>query len=87
MKDSACYTHRAKELVESEKAFVTIVSRNVDGYLLTRDVSEEKSTRNLCLVARKSVECDEGYWSSGSEDNYDDTEPNYYYMETNDPPG
>lgn len=33
---------------------------------------------------RKRIECDEGYRSSGSEV---DDQPNYCYMETNDPPG
>ena len=37
-------------------------------------------------MARQTVECDEGYWSFGSENEDDDVEPNYCYMETNDPP-
>ena len=32
IKDSAYYARRAQEMAESEKAFVTTVSRDVEGY-------------------------------------------------------
>ena len=41
----------------------------------------------MCLMTRQTVEFDEGYWSSGSEDEDDVVEPHYCYMSTNDPPG
>ena len=43
--------------------------------------------RNLCLVARHMIECDEGYWSSGLKDDDEDAEPHYCYMASNNPPG
>ena len=74
-------------MVESKKAFVTTVSRDVEGYSSPGDDDDMVTGRNKCLIARQTVECDEGYWSSGSEDEDDVTEPHYCYMETNDPPG
>lgn len=85
VKDSAYYAYRARELSESEKAFVSTVSRKVYGYLLSGDEGEGKSRRNLCLMVGQSVECDEGYWSFDSEDDDEDAEPNYSYMVNNDP--
>ena len=38
-------------------------------------------------MARQTIECDEGYWSSGLEDEDDVAEPHDWYMETNDPLG
>lgn len=38
-------------------------------------------------MARQTIKCDEGYWSSGSKSNDEDVEPNYCYIATNDPPG
>ncbi|XP_052621758.1 uncharacterized protein LOC128127334 [Lactuca sativa] len=88
IKDSAYYVRKAQELAESEKAFVTTVSRDVEGYWSSGDDDDDVVTgRNMCLMARKTVVCDEGYWSSGSENEEDHDEPNYCYMATNDPPG
>ena len=74
-------------MAESEKAFVTMVSRDVEGYWSSEDDDEMVSGRNMCLMARQTVECDEGYWSSGLEDEDDVTEPHYCYMAANDPHG
>ena len=38
-------------------------------------------------MSRQTIECDEGYWSSSSEDENEDAEPNYCQMATNDPTG
>ena len=45
VKGAAYYPHRAQELAGSEKAFVAIVSRNVDGYWSSGDESEGKYGR------------------------------------------
>ena len=89
IKDSTYYAHKAQEMPESEKAFVTTVSRDVEGCWSTGDDDDMTTGRNMCLMARQTIECDEGYWSSGSEDEDEDdaAEPNYCYMATNDPPG
>ncbi|XP_052622501.1 uncharacterized protein LOC128127835 [Lactuca sativa] len=87
VKDSAYYVRKAQETAESEKAFVTIVSRDIEGYWSSGDDEDLVSGKNICLMARQTVECDEGYWSSGSEDEDDVAEPHYCYMGTNDPPG
>lgn len=75
-----------KKLTKSEKEFVTIVSRNVDGYLSYGVEKERNYGKNICLINNHNVECDEGYWSSGLEEDDEYVEPNYWYKETNDPP-
>ncbi|XP_023770935.1 uncharacterized protein LOC111919603 [Lactuca sativa] len=87
IKESAYYVRRVQEMAESEKAFVTTVSRDVEGYWSSRDDDDVTTGRNMCLMARQTVKCDEGYWSSGSEDEDDIAEPHYCYMATNNPPG
>ncbi|XP_023736870.1 uncharacterized protein LOC111884805 [Lactuca sativa] len=46
-------------MAESEKAFVTTVSRDVEGYWSSGDDDDMVTGRNMCLMARKIVECDE----------------------------
>ena len=85
VKDSSFYARKSQELPESEKDFVTTVSRSVDGYWSFSDVGEERPARSMCLMARQLIEYDEGNWSSGSEEDDDDAEPNFCNMATNDP--
>ena len=89
IKVSTYYARKAQEMAESEKAFVTIVSRDVEGYWSSGDDDDMTTRRNMCLMVRQTIQFDEGYWSSGLEDEDDDdvAEPNYCYMTTNDPPG
>ena len=75
--------------LKMKKAFVTTVFRNVEGYWSPGDDDNMTTGRNICLMARQTIECDEGYWSLGSEgeDEENVVEPNYCYIATNDPPG
>ena len=84
IKDFAYYACKAQVMVASEKAFVNIVSRNVKEYQSPGDEDDVSTWRNMVLMARKTIECDEGYWSSGLEG---DVEPKFCDMATNDPPG
>ena len=62
IKDSAYYVRKSQEMDESEKAFVTTVSRDVEGYWSSVDDDDDMVTRrNMCLMARNTVEYDEGY--------------------------
>ena len=45
---------------ESEKAFVTTVSRDVEGYWSLGDDDDVTARRNMCLIARQTIECDKG---------------------------
>ena len=85
VKDYTFNARRAQELTTSEKAFITIVSRNVEGYWSSADDDEVRTGRNMCLTERQLIECDEGYRSSCSEGDDEDAEPNVCYMVTNDP--
>lgn len=60
---------------------------NVDEYWSYGDEDEGNSSRNLCIVARKIIACDEGYWSFSSEADDEIVKPHYCYMATNNPPG
>lgn len=60
VKDAAYYARCAQELVDSEKAFVTTISPNIDGYWSSGDEDEGNLGRNLCLMARQMIQCDEG---------------------------
>ncbi|XP_023741280.1 uncharacterized protein LOC111889371 [Lactuca sativa] len=62
------------------------MSRNIDGYWSSEDEGEVRSGRSMCLMARQSIECDEGYLSLGSEEDDDDADLNISYMAKNDPP-
>lgn len=48
-------------MAESEKAFVTTVSRDVEGYWSSGDDDDMVTGRNMCFMERQTVECDEGY--------------------------
>lgn len=48
--DFAYYDRKAQELAASEKAFVSIVSLNVDGYWSSVDKKEYDGGRNMCLI-------------------------------------
>ena len=87
IEDSAYYVRKAQEMAKSEKAFVTTISIDVEGYWSSGDDDDVVTRGKMCLMARQTVVCDEGYFSSGSEDEEDDVEPNYCYMATNNPPG
>lgn len=63
------------------------MSRDVKGYWSPRDKEDVSTGRNMCLMEKKSIKCDEGYWSSSSEEDNEDAELNFCYMETNDPLG
>ena len=58
---------RTQEMEASEKALVTIVSRNVEGYWYFGDKDEVSTGRNMYLMERQSIGCDEDYWCLGSE--------------------
>ena len=47
-------------MAESEKAFVTTVSRDVEGYWSSGDDDDMNNGRNMCLLARQTIECDDG---------------------------
>ena len=87
VKDSAYYAQKAQELAESEKSFVTTVSRDMERYWSSGDDDEVITGICMCQMSRQIIECDEGYWLSGSEDEDDVGEPKYCYMATSDPPG
>ena len=48
-------------MAKSEKAFVTKVSRDVEVYWSSVDDDDMVTRRNMCLMARNTVEYDEGY--------------------------
>lgn len=37
-------------------------------------------------MAKEKIKSNEGYWTSGSELDDEDVQPNYYYIATNNPP-
>ena len=55
IKDSFYYAQKAQEMAENEKAFVTTVSRNVEGYWSPGDDDDMTTGRNICLMARQTV--------------------------------
>lgn len=61
--------------IGSEKAFVNTVSQNVDVYSSSSDEKDRNFVRNLCLMAKETVEFDEGYLSSGSKYGDEDVKP------------
>ena len=50
----ACIPH-------SEKVFITTMSSDVKGYWSFGDQENVSTGRNMCLMARQTIECDEGY--------------------------
>ena len=48
-------------MIASEKAFVITVSRDVEVYWSSGDEDHVSTGRNMCLMARRTIECDEGY--------------------------
>ena len=55
-KDSPYYARRAQELTTSEKAFVTTLSMDGEGYWSSGDEDDVSSGRNMCLMAMKTIE-------------------------------
>ena len=88
VKDSAYYTKKAKDLADSEKAYV-VTEGNVDGYWSSGDEKETPLGQNFCLMAREHVDCKDGYYSSGDEEEEsdEDKKKNYCNMANNNPEG
>ncbi|KAL4573036.1 hypothetical protein LXL04_019829 [Taraxacum kok-saghyz] len=92
IKNSVYYIKKAMDIAEAEKEFVVTTQRDLDGYWSPGDESEpivKNHLQNLCLMARQDVSCDDGYYSSGDEDNKlnDDKERHYSYMANNNSEG
>lgn len=51
------------------------MSQNVDVYSSSSDEKDRNFVRNLCLMAKETVEFDEGYLSSGSKYEDEDVKP------------